>query len=552
MSMISTATSGLIATQMALDTISQNIANANTAGYSRQQTQFSDNASLPALGGAGYIGQGVSVSSVTRSYNQFLSKQLNTSTSSSSAATAFSTMSTQVDKMLSSTTTGVPTALSSFFGLANQVADAPSSISIRQSLVSGADATAYAFNQTASQLNTFAAQANSEVKSTVTAVNTAATAIAALNVQISTATANGGQPNNNLLDQRDTLATQIAGYIGVSTVNQPDGTLALFVGSGQPLVVGSNSYTMSTVPSGSNGSNLSIMMSGQDVTSSISGGTITGNLNFISTVVDPALQQLGLSALGFAESVNNVQKAGFDLKGNPGTAMFNVGTPTVIPSSGSSGTITAAYDPANIGSLQASDYRLDYSAGSGTYTLTQLSDNTNIALPAGFPGAPASVGGMIITAAPPPSTNSSFLIRPTFNAAANIQLSTNFLSGNSAAPSLVAAAASATGGPGDNGNALNLVALQNKSVIDGANTIDVAYNQMVANVATSAQTGQLNTAAQQIVLNNAQQAQSSLAGVNLNEEASNLLLFQNAYQASAKVVTVAQSLFSTLLSAVAP
>jgi flagellar hook-associated protein 1 FlgK len=560
MSMITTATSGLMAAQLAMDTISQNIANASTPGYSDQKTLFATRPALLAEGSGGYVGQGVNVSSVTRNYSQFLTNQLNISTSSSSSASEFSTMATQVDSLLSNTTSGVPTQLSAFFNVANAVASNPTSLPLRETLVSQTGSMAKALNQTANQLNGFSTEITGQMQSTVKDINTATTAITELNVQIASATGNGGQVPNDLLDQRDSLVNKVAGYIGVSTITQANGTISMFTGSGQPLVSGITSYAMSTASMGANNSAMKILINGQDITASITGGTLGGDLNFRDNLLNPAQQQLGLAAVGFAQSINNVQTAGFDLNGNPGTAMFNVGTPTVAQTTGTvpfpvASPITVAYDPTNVGSLQASDYKLAYSGG--VYTLTQLSNNANIPLPASFPGTPASVGGMIITATAAPQDPSTFLIQPTFNAAYNISSSITD-------PNLIAAALT-SGTPGDNSNALNLAAVENATIFGGGGTqttspyaviggkqsINAVYQQMVSGVATATQSGQNNSAAQKIALNSATQAQSSLAGVNLNEEASNLLLFQNAYQASAKVVTAAQTVFSALLTAIA-
>lgn len=233
--------------------------------------------------------------------------------------------------------------------------------------------------------------------------------------------------------------------------------------------------------------------------------------------------------------------------------MFSLGAPAVASSSGSTGTINAVYDPtpstppmpANFpGNLQASDYRLDYNGAA--YSMTRLSDNAVIALP-GFPGTPANVDGMLITEASAPTGVSSFLIRPTFDAASYIKtLITD--------PKQVAAAGT-TGGsgspiPGDNTAALKFAALENTAVFGGTVSLNTAYGALVSNVATLTQSGQNSSAAQQTLLNSIKQTQANLAGVNLDEEAANLIKFQNAYQASAKAVTIANSLFDTLIGAI--
>lgn len=543
MGILATSTSGLMAAQRALETISHNIANASTDGYSRQRVEYG---TKPAeLTGGGYIGQGVNVTSVTRSYDQFITDRLNGSTSSFSEADGFSTMVTQVDDLVSNSTSGLPVALKSFFNLANEVANNPTSIPIRQSMLSQADAVSKAFNDMSTQFNGFRTQINGQMQTMVTDVNVMAKTIAELNVKILTDTrANGGQQPNDLLDQRDALLNKIAEKVGVSSITQSDGTVSVFVGNGLPLVLGLNSYAMSTAPSSSDGSHLDILINGQNITPSITGGTLSGALRFRDTVLDPAQQQLGLVAAGFAGAFNQLHTAGYDLNGDAGTAMFDVGAPAVVPASGSTGAITAAYDPANPGSLQASDYRLDYNGAA--YSLTRLSDNAVIPIAGALP---ATVEGMTIsvTTAPTAGQSSSFLIRPAFDAAFNIKsLITD--------PKLFAAAGT-TGGsgspiPGDNAAALKFAALENTLLFGGRNTLNTMYGKLVSNVATLAQSGQNSRSAQETLLNSVKQSRENLAGVNLDEEAANLIKFQNAYQASAKAVSVASSLFDTLIGAI--
>ncbi|MFI3187170.1 MAG: flagellar hook-associated protein FlgK [Methylococcaceae bacterium] len=545
MSVLATATSGLLAAQRTLETISHNITNAGTVGYSRQTAEYG---TKPAeRTGAGYIGQGVNITTVSRSYDQFITARLNASTASFAEADGFSTMATQVDDLVSNATSGVPVALKSFFNMANEVANNPTSIPVRQAMLSGADAVAKSFNDMSAQLSSFRTQVNGQMQSMVTDVNSMAKTIAELNVKIVTDTrSNGGQQPNDLLDQRDTLLNKIAQNVGVSSITQTDGTVSVFVGNGLPLVLGINSYVMSTAPSSTDGRQLDILVNGQNITPSITGGALSGALKFRDTVLDPAQQQLGLVAAGFAGAFNQMHKAGYDLNGALGTAMFSVEATSASPvpvtsSSGIASTITAAYDPATLGNLQASDYRLDYDGAA--YSLTRLSDNKAI-FTAG--ALPATVEGMMIDVTTAPTAGQSFLIRPTYDAASLIKsLITD--------PKLVAAADSNLLGPqpGNNKAALKFAALENTPLFGGSVSLNGAYGALVSNVATLTQSGQNSSAAQQTLLNSVKQTQSNLAGVNLDEEAANLIKFQNAYQASAKAVSIANSLFTTLIGAIA-
>jgi flagellar hook-associated protein 1 FlgK len=390
------------------------------------------------------------------------------------------------------------------------------------------------------------------MQASVDDINSFAESIAALNSKIVTDSSgtSGGQLPNDLLDQRDALVAKLAEKISVSTTTQQDGSISVFIGQGQSLVLGVSAAKLSLAESNNDSSRQNILMGGQDISKQITGGELSGALKFRDTVLDPAQQQLGVVAAGFAVQFNAVHTTGFDLNGNQGTDMFGLGTVPVVPTPGSTGNIAAIYDPANTGNLKPSDYRLDYDGA--TYSLTRLSDNTLVPLPGTFPGTPASVEGMTITQAVPPTAgvSSSFLIRPTFDAAKKMTaLITD--------PVEIAAAGSNIPGspvapiPGDNTVALSLADLEKKAVLLGGKaTFNDAYGQLVAKVGTLTHAAKISSSAQGVLLNQAKQDRENLAGVNLDEEAANLIKFQQSYQAAAQVISIASSLFDTLIGAV--
>jgi flagellar hook-associated protein 1 FlgK len=461
---LGTALSGLMAFQRSLDTTSHNIANVNTDGYSRQRVELG---TRPAeFTGAGYIGQGVNITAVSRSYDQFITNQLTSSTSAFAETNTLSTLASQVDNITSNEATGLSPALKSFFNAVNEVANDPSSLPVRQVMTSEAGSLTQQFNSLSSRFEDLRKQTNNQMQASVDDINSFAESIAALNSKIVTDSSgtSGGQLPNDLMDQRDALLAKVAEKISVSTITQQDGSISVFIGKGQSLVLGVSATKLSLAGSSTDPSHQNILMGGQDISKQITGGELSGALKFRDTVLDPAQQQLGVVAAGFAVEFNAVHTAGFDLKGNQGTDMFGLGAVPVVPSLGSSGSITAVYDPANTGKLNPSDYRLDYNGAA--YSLTRLSDNTLITLPVTFPGTPASVEGMTITQAAPPASGSSFLIRPTFDAAKKMTaLITD--------PALIAAAGSNIPGPpvapipGDNTVALGLADLEKKSALLG-------------------------------------------------------------------------------------
>jgi flagellar hook-associated protein 1 len=545
---LGTAMSGLMAFQRSLDTTSHNIANVNTEGYSRQRVDLS--ARMPQFTGGGYIGQGVDVVTVTRSYDQFITNQLTASTSAFAETNTYSTLAAQVDNIVSSEASGLSTALKSFFNSANGVANDPTSLAARQVMASEAGSISQQFNRLSSQFESLRNEANSHMQGTIDDINSLAASIADLNGKIVTkmSHASGSQPPNDLLDQRDALITKIAEKISVSTIPQQDGSISVVLGKGQSLVLGASAAKLSMAGSAADPSHKEILLGGQDIGKDITGGELSGAIKFRDQVLDPAQQQLGLVAAGFTLQFNALHTTGFDLNGVAGTNMFSMGTPAlnvpVVADPSNVGSITATYDPLTIGQLTPSDYELRYDGA--TFSLKRLSDNTVTTYP-GSPPTTITGPGFSISTGASVAANDSFLIRPTFNAAQNMA---TLISD----PAKIAAAGT-TGGPGlpvlgDNTIALGLANLEKQAtLLGGKTTLNGAYGQLVAKVGTLTHTAKISSSAQEALLNHAKQSRESLAGVNLDEEAANLIKFQQSYQAAAQVISVANSLFDTLIGA---
>jgi len=547
-SILGTSLSGLMSAQRSLETTSHNIANVNTEGYSRQSV---DLRTRPAsFTGAGYIGQGVDARTVTRSYDQFVTAQFTSSTSVYGETNTLSTMSAQIDAILSSDKTGIAPAFNAFFNAVNEVADDPSAVPVRQVMLSEADSLAQQLNTTSAQLEGFRSQNNNEMQSMINDINSYAKGIAELNdkVMVETSMATSGQIPNDLLDQRDALVAKLAERVNVTTLNQTDGSQTVFIGNGQALVLNGKASKLSLASSVTDMTHKDVLINGQNITSQISGGSLAGSMRFRDEVLDPAQQQFGLLAAGFSVAFNDLHKTGFDLNGDPGQDLFGLGTPTmavpVIPNPKNIGTATAVYDPATVGQLAPSDYSLSYDGSD--FTLTRLSDNTVSTFSGPVPTTIAAPGFTIDTDGTV-AAGDSFLIRPTFYAAKNIQALIKD-------PKQVAAAGTGAPGapvPGDNTVARGLAELEKTQIMfGGKSTFSDVYSQLVSKVGTLTSAANKQSEAHKVLLNQATLTRDNLSGVNLDEEAGNLIKFQNSYQASSKAIAVANSLFDSLLAAV--
>lgn len=446
--LLSTSVSGLLAFQQALDVTSNNISNAQTPGYDVETANFSEEPGQQT--GAGYVGSGVDISSITRAYDEYLAAQVNSTQSSYSSSNTLSTQASQVDNMLSDSSTGLTATLQSFVNALQTAAATPTSTAAAQALLSSGQALAQQIQTYNTQLSQYGSQLESQVSGAVTQVNTLSSQIAQLNQQIAAGSSNGQTPNQ-LMDQRDQLINQLSQYVSVQTASQGNNEVNVYIGSGQALVTGGTSQTLTTIPNAYDPSQLDIgVTSGgssstaADITSEISGGELGGLLSTRSQVLDPAINAIGQIAVGVATIVNQQQQSGMDMTGAPGQAMFSVGGPQVLPNSSNTGGAGLAVTVGNLSDLTTDNYELQYTGGTSPWQLTDETTGQSVALTgSGTSASPLTGAGLSIVVSGTPQAGDSFLVEPTAAAAAGFSMVLTSPS-QVAAASLVQASAGTT------------------------------------------------------------------------------------------------------------
>ena len=635
---LSTAISGLEAFQQALSVTGNNISNASTPGYTRQQVNLSP--SFAQNFGSGFVGSGVNVDGVSRILDQFANAQALGANQALAQQTAYVGVANQVNDVLGTSSNGIASALTSFYNSLQSLSSNPSSQTLRSSVLAQAQTLAQAINQAGTQLNQIKTTTASQVSAAVDQVNSLAGNIAQLNAQITQLSGQGpNQAPNTLLDQRDQLVSQLSQIVGVRTNTEASGALDIYVGSGQALVVGNQATALSTAPSAYDAAQLDVRFgsgaSAQVITGQLAGGSLAGYVQAQSEVLSLAINGLGQIATAVATSVNAQQAQGVTATNTLGGNLFSLTAPTVTAASTNGsvntfGAITAVVS--NVSSLTASNYVLKYSGTAWTAT----DPKTGAAVPlAVIPGIPATIQipsgtapalTLTLPAAGSPSAGDTFLIQPTAGAATGLAVSLTDPNGLAAAGLPVGTAGAANTGTGtistptlatpgtlpvgastinfvtantytvtangttsaalaytsntaitannltftisgapkagdsftigapngvgnDNRNALALASLQTQGVLNGG-TVSVAsgYSTLVADVGTTTKAATTAQAAQQAVATQATQRQQNISGVNLDEEGAKLVQWQQAYSAAGKVVSVAASLFNTLIS----
>jgi flagellar hook-associated protein 1 FlgK len=545
-------TTALSALQRAISTTGQNIANVNTDGYSRQSVTFS---ARPAQDiGAGYLGSGVQVTSIDRAYNQFLANDVQQRTASSGYYSLYANAAERVDSMLGDPSTSITQAMDSFFASAEAVANSPTSLPERQVMLSNAETLVQRFDYIVGRVDDVTKEMNSQIAGAVSEINQLAGGIATLNEEIAKVSGRTGGLPNDLLDQRDALIVQLSSLVDTKTVAQDDGSLNVFIGRGQPLVTGSVTETLASQTDPDLGSTsivtLSAFVAGSsDVSDFLTGGKLGAALTVTDEVVNPTRRELNLLAVGFAETVNAIQEGGDDLQGVNGTALFTetegvVKTaPSVDDSTANSGNAAVTFTVTDAKLLTGDSYRVDYTAtGVNLRNLTTDAVTTLGASPATVDGVQITYTAQVATGGAGANQGDAFIVDPVFQAS-------RFLEVKIDDPAKIAAASNG-GAAGNNSNMLAMIELRDQSLLKGSTaTYGEVYNNLLSDVAVRTQRAQSSAETETSLLSSALDRQSSLQGVNLDEEAANLVRYQQAYQAAAQIVAVANEVFDTLLRA---
>lgn len=625
---MSTGSSALLAFQRALSTIGHNVANANTPGYSRQRVDLT---SRPGQNlGSGFIGSGVQVVSVERLNDQFLFSRALDSGSEVGRLSQLSGYADRLDANFSDSATGIAKPWSSFFDSMQAVAAEPASAAARQNMLANAETLASRFRALDGELDAVDREIGQRMVVTVDDVNRLTSEIGKLNQEIARQRgASGGQPPNDLLDQRDRLVGELNARVGVTIAEQDDGSMNVYAKGGQALVVGDRAQKLTLVQDEFRPERQTVALEGSGGTkirmpSNALGGALGGMIEFRTGTLDATAAKLGKLAAGMANEFNRVHRQGMDWYGQMGGDLFAAPQPGVSPSSknlGSGSVAATITDPAGI---TGADIQMRYDGAA--WSAYDASTGAAVAMTgSGTAVDPFRVGGMSLVTGGAPSAGDAFLVQPTAQASGQIKVAITDPNKIAAATPMKGSAALGNLGSGkvgavkvddatnaallnpvaiqftgpntysingvgsypytsgspisvngwqiaiegnpvagdtfnvapngprasDNGNARNLAGLSSKALFDGG-TVSLAstVSQITSSVGSQARQAEYALDAQTAIDTQINGQREAISGVNLDEEAANMLKFQQAYQAAAQVLSVADQVFQTLLGAV--
>ena len=533
--------SALNSLQRAISTTGNNIANANTDGYSRQEVEFASR--TPNRIGGVTLGTGVEVSSIRRAYDQFLTQDVQARTSSSGYYSLYATTAEQIDNLMADPATSISSAMDQFFASMEAVANSPTSQPERQVMLSEAQTLATRFNYVDARLSELAENMNEQMSVFVVDINQYTQDIAQLNQQIARLERTPGGSPNDLLDQRDQAVESLAKLVRVETRTQEDGSINVFMSSGHRLVSQSGAETLRLSAAVQPDGPVRVYISapgGSDteLTESAFGGELGAALDVSNNVIDRARRDIGLLALGLTDTFNTQHKLGDTLNQVAGSDFFTAITPVTTASTLNSGTtnVSAVIDDAT--QLTGASYQIDYTDSAVTITnlATNVSQDIN--------GTTISLDGLTFTVSPfsNQTDGDRFLVEPTGRAASVITVALSDTSD--------IAAANSGGNVGDNRNMLSLINLREANTLKGGTqSVYDIYNNAVSQVAVDTRSARANADTEQSLLQSVTDRRDGITGVNLEEEAANLIRYQQAYQAAAQIITTANDVFDTLLRA---
>ena len=437
----------LMAQQGGMDVTSSNIANANTPGYSRQVPIFEE--APPSVDGNLIYGNGVQLAKFQSVRDELLDLRIQEETSQNSAADAQTNATQQIQQLFPTTDQGIGSQMSAFFTSMSQLAADPANLSLRTGIITAAQNLATSFHTAVSNLVQIQTGLNGSVPQGVGQINQLTQQIAALNTELLSLQA-GGQDGGTVKDQQTELIRQLSEITGISVIQTERG-VSITTGNGTALVVGSQAIALQTSV-GSDGFQ-HVLANGQDITASLTEGSLGGTLAVRDQVVPSIVGQLDTLASDFSTSFNAIHRQGTDLNGDAGDDFF---TPPATPLGAAAQFSVAISDPRAI-------------------------------------------------------------------------------------------AASSDGSTGGNGNLSQLLALESRPLQSGQTPTD-SYSTIVFNVGTLASNAQADSDASATSLRQLTDQRSALSGVSINEESVNLIRYQQAFEAAARVITTIDQLNSVALN----
>jgi flagellar hook-associated protein 1 FlgK len=552
---LNTAKVGLLAQQLAIEVTGQNIANVQTEGYSRQEVSFE--ALNPRSFSMGQLGTGVRIVGVERSHDKFLFSQI------LSEGDGFGQYGVRKDvfeqlEILFSESNGqsLNQGLGNFFSSLQDLSSNPVGLPERSSVLAEAQNLASTFNNLGESLFQIRKNLDATIKLETGRINSLTSEIAELNKAI-----HANEPvafsANDLRDRRDQRVKELSGLIDLNYVDEMDGQISLTLNNGIPIVLQSTAFNLSTIINGNNKGFQDIVVSGlngtsTNVTSSVTGGSLKGLIDMRDTEVQDVKDKLDRLAAGIIQEFNNMHQQGFGIDGTTGNNFFAPPSVTTEINTNNTGTATLTATNGNPSAISIDKFEITVTS-SNTFSLNNLTTGLNEGTFSFTPGSTFNLaGGFAITISGGTAVGDRFKLSVSEDAAQTFSVSRDIASNSNK----IAAGKNSSS---DGANALKLIGLQSRLSFNsvthvsggsGAFTFDEFYSSIVSNLGIQSFSTQATFAQQEGILLQLNTRRESVSGVSIDEEFINMVKFQQAYNASARLIGIVDELLDTVISQV--
>lgn len=545
-SILNTAKAGLLSQQLGIEVVGHNIANVQTEGYTRQEVNFAT--ARPRLTGLGLLGTGVRVNSITRDFDKFLFNQILGEGSSTGNFVVRSGLFKTIE-ILFNTTTGrnLSGDLDDLFLAFDDLAVNPSGLAERTTVVANAETLTSNFNLLGKNLFQERINADLSVNDTVNDINLLLDEIASLNSSIHSIET-GLSPANDLRDKRDMAVLDLSKKLDIKIIDTRNNQVSITLANGTPLVIGLNTFQLSTTPGLDNKGFKDILISDggggtTNITNQLEGGELRGLIDVRDVELVDFIDQVDRLAASLITEFNAIHQLGVGLDGSTGINFFTPLTPTVNPSSLNTGTGVVTMTNASPSTVSVDKFQMQFTSATD-FDLINLTTGVNTGSFTFVPGTAFNVaGGLSVTITGAPVAGDIVNFSVSENAASTMSVASAVLANTDK----IAAGLSTTT---DGDNALALSNLQDKLVFGGNTTFDGFFNSTVSLVGVRTRSANDGLEQQDELMLELENQRQSVSGVSIDEEMINLIKFQQAFEASARMITVVEEMFDVLQNSI--
>ena len=553
-STLSSAKLGLLAQQLAIEVTGQNVANIETEGYSRQDVSFEANTPRGHIkyGGLHQLGTGVRIASIERAHDQFLFTQIMDEGDLTGSTEVKKEIFEQLEVLFNEGSgRSLNDALSLFFSSIHDLATNARGLSERVDLISKAEHLASTFNQTGNQLFTIQRNIDATIETEVAEINTLTTQIGKLNESIHANEPTSQYKANDLRDNRDRLVKELSKKIDIQLVQESDNQISLTLKDGTALVLKDQVFDLSTSINANNESfndvYIDIGSTTKNITSTIKGGELRGYLDMRDTKVESVLDKMNILSGSFIQEFNSIHREGFGIDGSSGLDFFTPLDVTVDHDADNTGTAVVSMTNASPTTVSVDEFEIAFT-GSNEFTLNNLTTNASSGTFTFIKGSTFNIkDGFAVAISGTAASGDKVTFSVSEDAASLMSVSSTIT-----ADGQKIAAGTTTNG--DGGNALLMADLQNELVFNsvtwssesGSFTFDEYYNAVVSTIGIESFSAQAILRQQEGVMLQLNSRRESISGVSIDEEMIKMIKFQQAYNASARMISMVDEMLDTL------